>query len=120
MKTKVGIEGAAFYAFHGYYEAERKAGNEFILNAEVILDSFDSYDDTIDNTVNYEHMYKICRDEMAIPQQLLENVVFNILQRFKNEFSNINSAVVRLEKLGPQLGGKVKKSIVEMEYIVKN
>ena len=115
MITKVGIGGAEFYAFHGFYEEERKAGNTFIIDAEVSLKSFDSGDDNIHDTINYENIYSICKQEMSIPRKLLETVVFSIISRFQNEFGNLVSAKVRLEKLGPQMGGKVEKSVIEME-----
>ena len=52
---------------------------------------------------------------MTHPRKLLETVVFSIVSRFRDEFENMVSAKVRLEKLGPQLGGKVEKSVIEME-----
>jgi len=116
MKTKVAIKGAEFYAFHGYYEVEQKAGNKFIIDAEVELKSFDSNDDDINDTVNYEKIYTVCNAEMNNTQKLLETVVFNIIERFKNDFSNVTGGKVKLEKLGPQLGGKVEKAVVEMEF----
>ncbi|HMT53265.1 MAG TPA: dihydroneopterin aldolase [Saprospiraceae bacterium] len=116
MKTKVAIKGAEFFAYHGYYSEERKSGNTFIIDAEVTLKSFDSHDDNIFDTVNYEQLYTICKQEMAKTQKLLETVVLNIINRYKDELPNIVSATVRMEKLAPQLGGKVAKSVVEMEY----
>jgi len=116
MKTKVSIKGAEFYAFHGYYEEERKAGNTFVVDAEVTLKTFDSSDDNIQDTVNYESMYHIISQEMDRTQQLLETVVYNIITRFRDELVNVSSATVRLEKIAPQLGGKVQKSVVEMEF----
>jgi dihydroneopterin aldolase len=53
---------------------------------------------------------------MSKTQKLLETVVLNIINRYKDELPNIVSATVRMEKLAPQLGGKVAKSVVEMEY----
>lgn len=116
MKTKVAIKGAEFFAYHGYYSEERKSGNTFIIDAEVTLKSFDSHDDNIFDTVNYEQLYTICKQEMDKTQKLLETVVLNIINRYKDELPNIVSATVRMEKLAPQLGGKVAKSVVEMEY----
>jgi len=116
MKTKVAIQGAEFYAFHGFYEEENKAGNTFIIDAEVTLKSFDSSDDNIFDTVNYEKIYAICKLEMEKTQKLLETVAFNIVSRLKDELENVNGAKVRIEKIGPQMGGKVEKSVVEMEY----
>ncbi|MFT4533331.1 MAG: dihydroneopterin aldolase [Saprospiraceae bacterium] len=116
MKTTVAIKGAEFHAFHGYYEEERKTGNTFIIDAEVELKTFDSNDDNIGDTVNYEKLFKICDSEMGKTQKLLETVVFNIITRFKAEFSNVTGGKVKMEKLGPQLGGKVAKAVVEMEF----
>lgn len=116
MKTTVAIKGAEFHAKHGYYEEERKTGNTFIIDAEVELKSFDSNDDNITDTVNYEKLFKICEEEMEKTQKLLETVVFNIITRFNSEFSNVTGGKVRMEKLGPQLGGKVAKAVVEMQF----
>jgi dihydroneopterin aldolase len=116
MKTKVAIKGAEFFAFHGFYEEEQKAGTDFIIDAEVELKTFDRNDDNINDTVNYEHLYRICQEEMKNTQKLLETVVFNIISRFKNELHYVVSGQVKMEKLGPQLGGKVQKAVVEMSF----
>ncbi len=47
---------------------------------------------------------------MSKIQELLETVVFNIIGRFKAELPRILAANVRMEKIGPPLGGKVAKS----------
>jgi len=116
MKTTVSIKGAEFFAHHGFYEEERLTGNTFIIDAEVELKSFDSNDDNIHDTVNYEKIFEICASEMDNTQKLLESVVLNIITRFNSSFSNITGGKVKLEKLGPQLGGKVEKAVVEMEF----
>lgn len=116
MKTTVSIKGAEFFAYHGFYEEERLIGNTFIIDAEVEVKSFDSQDDNITDTVNYEKLFEICASEMENTQKLLETVVFNIITRFNSSFSNVTGGRVKLEKLGPQLGGKVEKAVVEMEF----
>jgi dihydroneopterin aldolase len=116
MKTKVALNNMEFFAFHGFYPEEQKSGNQFILDTEVELKSFDSNDDNIYDTVNYEDLYKICKEEMKNTQKLLETVVFNIINRYKEELNNITAATVRLEKIGPQMGGKVGKAVVEMSF----
>lgn len=116
MKTTVAIKGAEFHAYHGFYEEEQKTGNIFIIDAEVELKTFDSNEDNISDTVNYEKLFNVCQSEMDNTQKLLETVVFNILTRFQNDFSNVTGGKVKLEKLGPQLGGKVAKAVVEMQF----
>ncbi len=115
MKTKVSIQGAEFFAYHGFYDEERKSGHSFVLDVEVTLPSFDSLDDDINDTVNYEMIYQICKIEMENTQKLIETVVLNIINHLHKDFPFISKARVRMEKIGPQLGGKVAKSVIEME-----
>ena len=116
MQTTVAIEGAEFFAHHGFYVEEQMTGNTFIIDAEVVLKSFDSDDDNIKDTVNYETLYNICAEEMENTQKLLETAVFNIISRFKNDLNNVTGGKVKMEKIGPQLGGKVKKAVVKMSF----
>ena len=115
MKTTVAIENAEFYAYHGFYPEEQLTGNTFIIDAEVSLKTFDSLDDNIGDTVNYEVLYRICKEEMQETQKLLETVVLNIINKYK-DLPNVAGGRVRLEKIGPQLGGKVGKAIIEMQF----
>lgn len=116
MTTKVALHQVEFYAFHGYYPEEQKAGNRFIINLEVSLSKFDSLDDDIGDTVNYESLYNICKEEMGITQKLLETVVFRIVGKIKEQFSNVETGVVTLEKIQPQMGGKIGKAVITMEF----
>jgi dihydroneopterin aldolase len=116
MTTKVSIIGAEFHALHGYYEEERLAGHTFIVDVEVTLQSFDSQDDNIDDTINYESIYSIIKAEMEKTQKLIETVALNIINRCKIELPNIKGANVKIEKLAPQLGGKVAKSVIQLSF----
>lgn len=116
MTTKVSIIGAEFHALHGYYEEERLAGHTFIVDVEVTLMSFDSSDDNINDTVNYEAIYTIIKVEMNNTQKLIETVALNIINRCKAELSNTQGVTVKIEKIAPQLGGKVAKSVIQLSY----
>lgn len=114
MKTIVALEGAEFFAFHGYYAIEQKIGHTFVIDVQVELASFDSLDDDINDTVNYEELYQICKVEMERTQKLLETVVLNILNAIQQKYPHIVDACVRMKKIGPQLGGKVEKAVITM------
>lgn len=116
MQTKVAIEGAEFFAFHGFYDEEQKAGNTFIVDLEVTLSNEDLSKDDIRHTLNYEQLYEICKAEMHITQRLIETVAYNILKIVQNKFSDVTNARVKIQKIAPQLGGKVAKSVIEMQY----
>ncbi len=115
MKTKVAIQGAEFFAYHGFYDEEQKAGNWFIVGLEVELAEKDMSTDDISLTVNYEQLYQICQSEMRQTQRLIETVAHRILQTVRQTFSDITGARVIIEKIAPQLGGKVAKSVIEMQ-----
>ena len=114
MMTKIAIEGAEFHAFHGFYSEEQQYGHTFRVFAEVTLPFLILPDDELSATVNYEMLHQIVKEEMKNTQKLLETVCYNILGRIKDSSNQIASCSVKIEKMGPQLGGKVEKSIVEM------
>lgn len=108
----VALKGMKFYAFHGYYEFERRVGNNFILDVEIDIDMNSDPDDQIDNTVNYEEVYTICAKFMQKKYSLLESVVFDIGTEIKSTFKLVNTVEVSLSKLSPPVGGKVDRAVV--------
>ena len=83
MKTIVSLEGLEFKAYHGFYDEERKRGNRFICDVSIELKSFDSNDDNIFDTVNYEDVYAIIDEEMKKTCKLIETVAYNIIERLR-------------------------------------
>jgi len=73
-------------------------------------------DDNIADTINYEQLYTLCKEEMNKSQKLLETVVLNIINRIKNELNHSTGGKVKLSKISPQLGGKVEKAVIEMKF----
>jgi len=63
--TTIALEGMHFFAYHGYYAEERIVGNQFIIDVYVDVDTFDSQDDNIDDTVNYEVIYDITKSHSS-------------------------------------------------------
>ena len=57
---KVALEGIEFFAYHGYYEEQRKIGNKYEVNIEITSDlSEAAKSDSLSGTINYEILYKI-------------------------------------------------------------
>ncbi len=116
MNTKIGLEGVEFFAFHGYYPEERKAGNHFIVDLSVDIKGFDSLKDDINDTVNYETLFNICKEEFSKTQKLLETLALNILKRIQSEHKLVQTAQLKIRKRNPQMGGKIDYSFVEMSF----
>lgn len=115
MTIKIGVVEAEFYAYHGYYPGENKMGHTFIVDAIVTYHHQALASDDLSQTVNYETIYSICKEEMGNTQKLLETVMFNIGTRIKTLSKDIQSTKVSIRKKGVQLGGKVDYTLVEVE-----
>ena len=109
------LEGMEFYAFHGFYAEERKKGNDFVVDVHVTTDfSIASGTDDLEGTVNYETIYAITKEEMAIPTKLLERVAQRILDRLFENFTNTISIEISVAKKNPPVGGMVNQSRISM------
>ena len=118
----IALEGMHFRAFHGLYEEERIIGNDFILDIEIMTDiskavvKYEHGIDKIENTINYETVYEICKIEMATPHKLLEQLLENIVLALKNQFQGMNQVSIKIKKLNPPMGGRVASSSIEEVY----
>ncbi|MEL6123947.1 MAG: dihydroneopterin aldolase [Bacteroidota bacterium] len=115
MNTRVSLRGIKFYAFHGYYEFERRVGNNFELDVDVVFAMTGDPNDQIDKTINYEEIYRICESYMQKKYLLLESVAHDIASEIRGNYSNIKSVEVTLSKLKPPVGGKVDKAVVSIQ-----
>ncbi len=111
----VALQGMRFYAFHGYYEFERRVGNNFIVDVEVDIKMSQDPNDRIENTMNYEMVYKITERFMQKKYQLLESLAYDIAEEIKAADDKVNKVKVSLSKLNPPVGGKVDRAKVIIE-----
>lgn len=115
MKGRIQLTRMAFLAYHGYYPEEREQGGKFEVDVtlDVHIDS-SGWQDEISGTLNYEKVYQLVAEEMAIPAKLLEHVVYRILNRICREFPQLEAAEVTLYKLNPPLRGPLREVSVTL------
>jgi len=107
-----------FFSHHGCFKEERVIGNKFIVDLSVDADlSKPALSDNLDDTLNYQELYNIVRDEMDRPSSLLEHVAGRILNSLKSHFPQIDNATISIKKINPPLGGQVGASRVIMSLI---
>jgi len=112
---KIEIEGMEFYAYHGHYKEEQLVGNRFLVDLKLTVDcGLAAETDSIKNAVNYQTAYKIVKAEMTKKSNLLENIAGRILDAVYEKMANIQSATVKVSKLNPPMGGKIKNVSVTM------
>ena len=109
------VNNIKLYAFHGCLDEEAKIGSEYKVDVEVKADlKKSSKTDALIDTVDYVHLNKIVKQEMAIRSKLLEEVAKRILDRILNEISMVNKAKVAVSKLNPPIGGNVAMVTIKM------
>lgn len=111
----ISLEGLDFYAYHGFYDEERKLGNHYIVDVELEVDFGDAAEtDHLEKTVDYGKVYDIVKDEMAISSKLLEHIAKRILKRLQKEFPQVETAVVSISKMQPPLNGVCNKAKITL------
>lgn len=104
------------YAYHGCLVEEGKIGSDYRIDLSVKANLRKSAktDELID-TVDYVHLNKIVKDEMAIRTKLLETVAEKILDRILLEIPSVNQVKVKVSKLNPPIGGNVEMVSIVMK-----
>lgn len=107
---QIELEGMEFYAYHGHYPVEKEVGNKFIVNASIITDCEKAgKSDQLEDALDYQNVYQLIKDEMAVPSDLLEHVANRILDKLFKEFPAIENASIKISKMNPPMGGQIEK-----------
>lgn len=101
------LENMEFYAYHGHFKEEQIVGNKFLVSLSLETDMKKAAKtDNLSDTLNYHKAYQVVKEEMAQKSYLLENIASRILDSLYNNFTGISSAVVKISKINPPVGGK--------------
>ncbi|MCD8739781.1 dihydroneopterin aldolase [Mucilaginibacter roseus] len=111
------LNNAEFYAYHGFYHEEQLIGGRYLIDITVGFEpSSHAADDELSQTVDYQVLYAICKEEMATPRKLIETAADAIVKRVKDSYPYITQLNFSLKKLNPPLGGSVGYSAVNISY----
>jgi len=110
------LEGMEFYAYHGYFKSERIVGNRFEVYVSVEADCDRArQSDQLSDTLNYEGVYKLIKEEMQHRSHLLEHVAGRILSRIHLEYPEAGKVKVKISKARPPMGGPIKAVSITIE-----
>lgn len=112
--TTIRLEELDFFAHHGVYEEERKVGNKYTVDVEVIIDQTTFTDTDLDQTVNYEDIYLIVSTVMSVSTQMLETLASTICQELLKRFDIIEQVTTKVSKHNPPIKGVCKKASVSI------
>jgi 7,8-dihydroneopterin aldolase/epimerase/oxygenase len=104
-----------FYAYHGCFKEEQLTGNWFLVDLTLETDmNKASETDNITDTLNYQSAYELVKKEMAVKAHLLEHLAKRILNTLFSTFPQLERATVKVAKMNPPMGGRMKSVSVEL------
>lgn len=114
--STISIEGMEFFAYHGCFAEEQIIGTKFRIDLFLKVNTVTAEQtDNLHDTVNYQAVYMLVKDEMKTKSKLLEHVGRRILDRLKDEFPTVEHSKIKIRKLNPPLGGKMDFVSLELE-----
>jgi dihydroneopterin aldolase len=107
---EISVEGMEFFAYNGCFKEEQIIGTRFLVDIYMETQTREAeYSDDLSKTVNYQSVFLVVKEEMAIKSKLLEHVSRRIVDRLFIEFPAIDSVSIKLSKMNPPVGGKVER-----------
>ena len=113
---KITLEGIEFFAYHGFYQEERKTGNRYSVDISVEADLLQAAEeDSLKETINYERLYQMVSQEMQQPSKLLEHIGYRLIEQAFLDFPEIVSVEVSVSKFNPPVGGVCRRAVVTLK-----
>lgn len=110
----ISLEDVRFYAGPGVYPEETMVQNTFLVSMAVRIDAPEKIDH-LSQTVDYEQLYAIIREEMNKPATLLEAVASSCVKNTKAQFPKAKSIEITIRKLNPPMGGEIASSTITLK-----
>ncbi len=104
----ISLEGMEFFAYHGCFSEEQIIGTRFVVDLYINTNTSEAEEsDKLSKTINYQEVYLLVKEQMAIKSKLLEHVGRRILNAVLEIHPEIEFAEVKVSKMNPPLGGKI-------------
>jgi dihydroneopterin aldolase len=112
---KIILEKMQFYAYHGFFDEEQLVGANYELTLALDLDiALPGRTDELADTLNYQAVYDVVKEQMNIKSRLVEHVAQRIIDRLKAQYPQIQRVELSLSKLNPPLGGQVERVTIQL------
>ena len=115
MADRILIHGIQFYGYHGVREEERKLGQRFIVDVELLLDLRDAgRKDDLAASVDYERVQALvveigAREQFRLLEALAERIASAILAEWR-----VRQVTIRVTKPSPPMPGVIGGVSVEI------
>ncbi len=98
--TRLSIDSAEYFAFHGVRDEERSLGGRFQVDVDAWYDTMKAVvSDDVSDTVNYEEILFLVNEYMnGEPCELIETLAFDISSAIMDRFDAVRQTTVRVRK----------------------
>ncbi|MEO6221486.1 MAG: dihydroneopterin aldolase, partial [Ginsengibacter sp.] len=86
-------------------EEEKTLGNDYVIDASVEFHEDRHVIRSINETINYEEIYRIIQLRMDIPTPLLETVLMEIGNEIHVHYPGLKSINISIKKMHPPIAG---------------
>jgi dihydroneopterin aldolase len=102
------INNIKLYAYHGCLKEEGLIGSQYRIDVKAYANfKKAAQTDNLMDAVDYVHLNRIVKEEMAIRAELLEYVANRIVDRMLQEIPMIKKVKVSVAKINPPIEGNV-------------
>lgn len=114
--STIHLKDIRLFANHGCLTEEEKIGSDYLVNLSVKANLVKAAEtDHLSDTVDYVHLNKIVKEQMAVRSKLLEHVGKRIIDAIFVEIPLVTEVKVTVAKLNPPIGGDVAEVSVTMK-----
>ncbi len=99
----IGLKDVKFRAYHGVYAPEQITGGHFIINLSIEYDPGKKVVNLLEETLNYEVLFRMAKEAMEKQVPLLEEVVMELTAQIFTEFGNAEQVSISIEKCNPPI-----------------
>lgn len=106
-----------FFAYHGLYEEETVAGEEFELDVHLQYMPTTLPIVHLRETVDYTGVYRLIKERMAKPELFLETLAYHIASDILTHFTAVLSVDITVTKLRPPIVNFTGN--ISVQYVVQ-
>jgi dihydroneopterin aldolase len=117
QQGRIFVDGLRLHAFHGHFAHERKYGQMFEIELELVADLAEAAaTDNLKATVDYGKVAAITRRAFCgAPRTLVEAAAFDVAEALLAAFARIEQVRVRVGKVAPPIAEQLEAVGVEIE-----
>lgn len=113
--SQIRLKNIRIFTNHGCLTEEEKIGSDYLVNLTVRANLTEAArTDHLKDTVDYVHLNRIVKEQMAVRSKLLEHVGQRIIDTIFDELPMVEFVEVTVAKVNPPIGGDVAEVSVTM------